>query len=311
MDGRVEIEGCEVNFIPLPVEEVFHRAYIHQEFDVAEIGFSPFLISLSRGISPYVAIPAFLSRMFRHNAVYIRRDRKIRGPEDLRGKRIGVPEFQMSAVMWVRGMLNDEHGIKIDEINWVQGGLEEFGRTDKFPLNLPEGFPLETVPEGKTLNSLLQDGGLDAVISARAPSCFISGCEHVGRLYEDFRSEEKEYYKRSKVFPIMHAVGIRNEIVDQHPWLPASVYKAFLEAKKISDSDLTQVAALKVTLPWLTAELEETKQVMGEDYWPYGIDANRHTLETMARYSYEQGLATRLLGVEEMFAESAMSVTKV
>ncbi len=311
MDGRVKIEGCEVNYIPMPVEELFHRAYFHQEFDVAELGFSPFLISLSRGTPPYVAVPAFLSRLFRHNAVYIRNDRGINSPEDLRGKRIGVPEFQMSAVMWVRGMWKDDHGLNIDEINWVQGGLEQYGREDKFPLNLPDGFPLEGAPEGKSLAELLAEGELDAVMTARAPSCFINGHPNVVRLYEDFRAAEKEYYSRTKIFPIMHALGIRNDLAEEHPWLPASVFKAFVEAKRIADAELREVAALKITLPWLRAELESTIEVMGEDFWPYGVEANRHTLETMARYSFVQGLAVKQLTVEEMFAESTLSETKV
>jgi len=311
IDGRVKIEGCDVNFIPLAVEEVFHRAYFHQEFDVAEIGFSPFLIGLSRGTAPYVAVPAFLSRMFRHNAVFIRNDRGISGPADLRGKRIGVPEYQMSAVMWVRGMLKDEHGIEATDIDWVQGGLEQPGRKDKFPLNLPDGFPLEKAPEGVSLNDMLVSGDLDGVMTARAPSCFIEGRAPVERLYKNFRDAEAEYFRRTGIFPIMHAVGVRNDLAEKYPWLPVSVYKAFAQAKKISDSDMREVAALKIGLPWLAAELQSTIDIMGEDFWPYGVEPNRHTLESMARYSYEQGLAVRQLTVEEMFAESTLEQTKV
>jgi len=311
MDGRVRIEGCDVTYIANPVEEVFHRAYFHGEFDVAEIGFSPFLIALSRGTAPYTAVPAFLSRMFRHSAGYIRNDRGIDSPADLKGKRIGVPEYQMSAVLWLRGVLKDEYGIDVSDINWVQGGLEEWGRKDKFPLNLPEGFPLESAPVGKPLTQLLADGELDGVFSARAPSCFIDGHPNVVRLFPDFRAREKEYFKKTGLFPIMHAVGVRNDLVEKHPWLPASVYKAFAQAKRIADQDLHEVAALKVTLPWVTAELEETEAVMGKDYWPYGVDANRKTLEAMARYSYEQGLAVRHLKVEEMFAETTVEESRV
>src|SRR5262249_29694026 len=207
-DGRVRVEGCDVNYITMPVEECFERAFFHGEFDVAEIGFSPYLIALSRGTAPYVAIPAFLSRMFRHSAIYIRTDRGIEGPQDLRGKRVGVPEYQMSAALWVRGFLKDEHAVAAHDIAWVQAGLEQAGRRGKFPLNLPEGFPLAAAGEGEVLSNMLAEGRLDAVISARRPSCFIAGHPEVRRLFPDFRAAERDYFRRSGHFPIMHAVGI-------------------------------------------------------------------------------------------------------
>ena len=199
-DGRVQVEGCDVNYITMPVEECFERAYFHGEFEVAEIGFSPYLIALSRGVAPYVAVPAFLSRMFRHSAVYIRTDRAIEGPADLRGKRVGVPEYQMSAVMWFRGFLQDEFGIAAKDINWVQAGLEVPGRRDKFPLNLPEGFPLVSAND-ESLTAMLADGRLDAVMSARQPSCFVKGHPKVRRLFPDYRTAEREYYREIEAVP--------------------------------------------------------------------------------------------------------------
>jgi 4,5-dihydroxyphthalate decarboxylase len=311
IDGRVEVEGCDVNYIPLPVEEVFHRAYLHDEFDIAEIGFSPFLIALSRGVAPFLAVPAFLSRAFRHSAIFVRDDRGIDAAADLRGKRVGVPEYQMSAVLWIRGFLKDECGIEARDIEWFQGGLENPGRRDKFPLNLPPGFPLTTIAADASLSQLLAAGELDAVFSARAPSCFLGGHPRVRRLFADFRRAEAEYYSRSGLFPIMHAVGVRRELAERHPWLPASVYKAFLSAKRLADDDLRQVVALKIGLPWLVAEVEATERIMGTDFWPYGVAANRKTLEAMARYSHEQGLAVRRLAVEEMFAPGTLDDTLV
>jgi 4,5-dihydroxyphthalate decarboxylase len=310
-DGRVPIEGCDVNYITMPLEEILERAFFHGEFDVAEIGFSPYLIALSRGVARYVAIPAFLSRMFRHSAIYIRADRGIEGPADLRGKRIGVPEYQMSAALWARGYLQDEFAIAASDVDWVQAGLEQAGRRDKFPLNLPDGFPLASAPSGKTLSHMLAEGELDAVISARRPSCFIAGHPQVRRLFPDYRTAERDYYRRAGLFPIMHAVGIRRDVLEAHPWLAASVYKAFVRAKRIADDDLAETTALKIGLPWVNAELDATREIMGEDFWSYGIEANRKTLATMARYSYEQGLAVRLLAVEEMFAASTLSETRV
>ena len=302
IDGRVAIEGCDVNYIVLPPEECFHRAYLLREFEVSEIGFSPYLIAYSREQAPYVAVPVFLSRMFRHSAIYIRTDRGIRKPEDLKGKKIGVVEYQMSAVMWPRGMLADDHGVKPADVLWRQGGLDVPGRKDKFPLNLPPGFPLEPVPQGQTLSAMLADGRLDAVISARAPSCYRDGRSPVARLYEDFESAEREYFRRTRIFPIMHALGVRNDIHERHPWLAASLLKAYSEAKRLATADLFEVTALKIGLPWIVSHAQQTAELMGEDFWPYGVDANRHTLEVMTRYSYEQGLAVRKLDVEELFA---------
>jgi 4,5-dihydroxyphthalate decarboxylase len=310
-DGRVRVEGCDVNFITMPVEEILERAFFHHEFDVAEIGFSPYLIALSRGVAPYVAIPAFLSRMFRHSAIYIRADSGIESPADLKGKRVGVPEYQMSAAMWVRGLLHDEFGVAAADIDWVQGGLETPGRRDKFPLNLPDGFPLVSAANGKTLSQLLVEGALDAVISARQPSCFVAGHPLVRRLFPDYRAAERDYFRRTGVFPIMHAVGIRRDVAGKHPWLPASVYKAFVQAKRLADAEFSEVTALKIGLPWLTAEFDATREVMGNDFWSYGVEPNRKTLELMARYSYEQGLAVRPISVEEMFAPSTLHEIRV
>jgi 4,5-dihydroxyphthalate decarboxylase len=311
VDGRVQVEGCDVNYLTMPVEDILERAFFHHEFDVAEIGFSPYLIALSRDTAPYVAIPALLSRMFRHSAIYIRTDRGIAGAADLKGRRVGVPEYQMSAALWVRGMLQDEYGISAKDIDWVQGGLETPGRRDKFPLNLPAGFPLSAAPDGKTLSQLLAAGDLDAVISARQPSCFTSGHPQVKRLFPDYRAAEREYYRRSGVFPIMHAAGIRRDLLERQPWLAASVYKAFVQAKRLADAEFAETTALKVGLPWVTAEFDATRGLMGDDFWPYGVDANRKTLELMARYSYEQGLAVRVIPVEEMFARSTLSPVRV
>jgi 4,5-dihydroxyphthalate decarboxylase len=310
VDGRVRVEGCDVNYVTMPVEECFERAFFHGEFEVAEIGFSPYLIALSRGIAPYVAVPAFLSRMFRHSAVYIRGDRGIEGPADLRGKRIGVPEYQMSAVMWFRGFLHDEFAIGAKDIDWVQAGLESPGRRDKFPLNLPGDFPIVSL-DGETLSGMLADGRLDGVISARRPSCFVAGHPQVRRLFPDYRAAERDYFRRTGLFPIMHAVGIRRDVLEANRWLAASVYKAFLQAKRIADAEFVETTALKIGLPWVNAEYEATVDVMGADFWSYGIDANRETLSTMARYSFEQGLAVRLLTVDEMFAAGNLGETKV
>ncbi|MFO1281570.1 MAG: ABC transporter substrate-binding protein [Burkholderiales bacterium] len=305
IDGRVPVEGCEVDFLVLPPEQCFHRAYLQKEFEVSEIGFSPYLIAYSRGVHPYIALPVFLSRMFRHSAVYVRTDRGIRRPEDLKGKRVGIVEYQMSAVMWPRGMFADDHGVKPADILWRQGGLDVPGRKDKFPLNLPPGFPLEPVPEGRTLSAMIADGSLDAVITPRPPGCYRDGRTPVARLYEDYETAEREYYRRTGIFPIMHALGVRVDVHERHPWLAGALTRAFTEAKRIATADLFEQDALKVSLPWIASHAQQTRALMGEDFWPYGVEANRRTLEVMTRYSYEQGLAVRRLGVDEIFAEAS------
>ena len=305
VDGRVVIEGCDVNYLILPPEECFHRAYIEHEFEVSEIGFSPYLIAHSRSQCPYIALPVFLSRMFRHSAIYIRTDRGIRTPADLKGKTIGVVEYQMSAAMWPRGMLADDHGVQPADVFWRQGGLFVPGRKDKFPLNLPPGFPLQPVPKGMTLSAMLADGRLDAVITPQAPTCYGDADSPVARLFEDFETAEREYFRRTRIFPIMHALGVRNDVHERHPWLATSLYNAYVEAKRLSTADLFEFTALKIGLPWITSHARQTADLMGEDFWAYGIEPNRHTLEVMTRYSFEQGLAVRKLEVDELFAPGA------
>ena len=254
VDGRVRIEGCDVNYITMPVEEFLERAYFHGEFEVAEIGFSPYLIALSRGIAPYVALPAFLSRMFRHSAIYVRTDRGIDGPADLRGKRIGVPEYQMSAVMWVRGFLHGRARHRRDRHRLGAGRPRDAGRRDKFPLNLPPGFPLTSATTGQTLSQMLADGELDAVISARRPSCFVAGHPQVRRLFPDYRAAERDYFARPGCSRSCTRSASGRDVLEKHPWLAASVYKAFVQAKRIADAELAETTALKIGLPWVTAE---------------------------------------------------------
>lgn len=311
IDGRVPVEGCEVNYIPLRPEEVFHRAYFNQEFEVAEIGFSSYLISLARGEASYVAIPVFPSRLFRHSAIYIRTDRGIRRAQDLIGKRVGVPEYQMTAATWVRGMLHDSYGVRPGDLQWRQGGLESPGRKDKFPMSLPAGFPLESIGADATLSALLAAGDLDAVVSAEPPHCYGDGRSPVARLFEDYESVERSYFRETGIFPIMHAVGVRKDVHQRYPWLAASLYKAFVAAKDIAMRDLQEVVALKTMLPWLGSHARATRELMGQDFWPYGVAPNRRTLEALIRYSFDQGLSARRLQIEELFAPSTLAQTLI
>ncbi|MFL6929034.1 MAG: ABC transporter substrate-binding protein, partial [Xanthobacteraceae bacterium] len=263
LDGRVKVEGCATTYLPLYPEEIFHRAFRFQEFDVSELSFSSYLRTVAAGMSDYIGIPAFVSRIFRHSGIYIRTDAGIREPADLKGKRVGLPEYQITAVVWMRGMMQHEYGVLPTDIHWRNGGQEQPGRQERTPLKPIPGLDLEPLGPDETLVGLLRAGELDALFTARAPSSYLAGEPHIARLFPDTRAAEKAYFKKTGLFPIMHLVGIRKSLVAQYPWLPVSVYKAFCEAKALAMTDLTDVNALMVTLPWLEAETKETMATMG------------------------------------------------
>jgi len=310
-DGRVQVEGCNVTFLPLYPEEIFHRAFVHQEFDVCEISFSSYIRTVADGTAPYIGIPAFVSRVFRHSGIYVREGSGIEKPQDLRGRRVGLPEYQITAVVWIRGMLQHEYGVHPKDIHWRQGGQEQAGRKERTPLKPIPGVDLQSIPEHRTLVDMLSAGELDALFTARAPSSFLAGTPHIRRLFRDYRAAEKAYYLKTGLFPIMHLVGIRRSLVDRYPWLPASLFKAFIEAKALAMVDLYDINALMVTLPWLVAESDETTALMGADFWKYGARENLREIEALTQYSFEQGLSSRKVDVSELFAPSTYDMSKV
>ena len=310
-DGRAPIEGCDVTAVALEPEESFHRAFKFQEFDVTEISMSSYLLSLARGEAHYVAIPAFVSRLFRHSSIYIRTDRGIRAPADLKGKSIGVPEYQMTANVWVRGMLEEEYGVKPADIKWRRGGLEGPGREERARIQTPAEIDLAAVPADRSLSDMLEKGELDGVIGARAPSCFLRGAPSVARLFPDYPAVEEAYFKKTKLFPIMHAIGIRRSLAEKYPWVAVNVYKAFIKAKALCMHELGQIGHLATTLPWPVYEYDRARKIMGEDFWPYGAHENRHPLTTLARYSFQQGLSVRQVPLEEMFARPTYELSKI
>src|SRR6476620_3724725 len=233
-DGRVKVEGCDVTYLPLYPEEIFFRAFRYQEFDVSELSFSSYIRTIAAGDSAYVGIPAFVSRIFRHSGIYIRTDAGIKTPADLRGKRIGLPEYQITAVVWMRGMLQHEYGVSPNEIHWRSGGQEQPGRGERTPLKPIPGLDLQPLGPEQTLVGMLRNGELDALFTARAPSSFINGEPHIARLFPNAREAERAYYKKTGLFPIMHLIGIKKTLVERHPWLATSVFKAFCEAKALA-----------------------------------------------------------------------------
>lgn len=308
-DGDVQIEGCDGNFLALSPEEIFYRSFGTSEFDVAELSFSTYLIQTARHQCDYIGIPAFLSRAFRHSAIYVRTDR-VNTPADLKGARVGVPEYQVTAAVWARGMLQDEYGIAPSDINWVCGGVEELGRQEKTPIELNSDVRIEMASK-KPLSQMLRDGDLDAILAPRAPSCFQQGKPNIGRLFRDYRGAEADYFRKTSLFPIMHLVGIKKALVADNPWLPGSVMKAFSKARTACLPALDDATALHITLPWLLAEAEWTRDVMGADPWPYGIEPNRKSIDALLRYHFDQGLSRRLLGIDEIFAAGAQTAFRV
>jgi len=309
-DGRVRIEGCEVNAIPLRAEEAFHRVFNGAEFDVTEISGSSYMMTLARGESQYIAVPAFLSRIFRHSAIYIRTDRSIEKPQDLVGKKIGMPEYQMTACLWTRGLLEDEYGVRPRDIKWFTGGQEEPGRRERARLSVDKAVSITPIANDQTLSKLLDDGELDGIISARDPSCYGRNPK-VRRLFENFREVEAQYFQKTRIFPIMHLLAIRRSLVDENPWLAVSVYKAFLKAKEIAVHDLIDAGINFVTLPWVYDDVRQAKKWLAEDYWSYGLEPNRAAVEAMTRYSFTQGLAERHLAAEELFHPSTLELAKL
>src|SRR5947199_6233375 len=296
IDGAVRIDGVDPVFMTLSPEEIFFRAFRSVDFDVCELSLSSFTLKTALGECPYVGIPAFVSRAFRHTSIYVRTDR-IKEPKDLKGRKVGVPEYQLTANVWARAILEDDYGVKPSDIHWIRGGIEEAGRPEKITIKLPDGVRLDSAPEGKTISELLADGAIDGFMAPRPPAI---QSENIGWLFRDPVAAAKDYYKRTGIFPIMHLIGVRRTLAEKHPWLPGAVLKAFEQSKAAAMAHLGDTSATKVTMPFIEERVAETRSMMGDDYWPYGVDANRHTLETFLKHHHAQGLSSRLVKVEEL-----------
>jgi 4,5-dihydroxyphthalate decarboxylase len=311
MERRVEPDGIELTYLDLPVEETFFRMIRHREFDVAEMSLSSYTVSLFREPAPFVAIPVFPSRMFRHGSIYVSAASGVRTPKDLVGKRIGTPEFQMTAPVWIRGILSEHYGVPVDSVTYFTGGEEEPGRSEKQKLELPASIRVQPIGPTQTLARMLADGDIDALHTARMPSTYTGGGGAVRRLFPDYKDVEQRYFRETGVFPIMHTVVIRRQVYEANRWIAQSLQKAFVESQRRTYDDLYVTAALKAMLPWLTHHVEETRALMGRDYWPYGFEPNRETLATFLRYHHEQGLSKRLLRPEELFAPESLESFRI
>jgi 4,5-dihydroxyphthalate decarboxylase len=304
IDGAVQIDGVDPLFMTLSPEEIFFRAFRSQDFDICELSMSSTTVKTADGSCPYVGVPAFVSRAFRHNSIWVRTDR-IKKPEDLKGKRVGLPEYQLTACVWARIILEEDHGVKPADIHWVRGGIEDAGRPEKITIKLPAGVHMENAPEGATISSMLERGEIDGFIAPRVPT-FAGGRPpaNVGMLFADPIAAGRDYFRRTGIFPIMHVTGIRRTLAEKHPWLPAAVFKAFSEAKARCLEALADTAATKVTLPFVEDQLRMAREFMGRDFWSYGLEPNRKVLETFLRYHHHEGLSSRLVKPEELFHPS-------
>jgi 4,5-dihydroxyphthalate decarboxylase len=309
-DGRVRPEGVELTYLMLPVEEIFWRMAQYREFDAAEFSLGGYLVRRGRGADDFVAIPVFPSRFFRHSCIFVNAAAGIERPQDLSGKRVGVPEYPMTAAVWVRGILSDDYGVRPQDIEWVQGGLEDPGRIPFEPAE-PPGIKLGFAPTNRSLAQMLAAGEIDALVTARTPSTFDRHGGPVRRVFPDPWPVERDYFQRTGVFPIMHTVAIKREVLDADPWVASTLFKAFEEAKRLALADLTQTSALPISLPFLVEHAYETLDRMGDDFWPYGLEPNRKTLETFVRYMHEQGLIPEPLPIESLFAASTQRTFRI
>ncbi len=308
-DGRVRPEGIDLNFLDLPVEETFFRMLRNQEFDVAELSLSSYTVSLLRDSRPFVAIPVYPSRSFRHSGIFISAKSGIREPRDIIGKRSASPEFQLTAPVWSRGILQDEYGVNINACEYWTGGQEQPGRDEKQKLDLP--FKLHAIGPDRTLSQMIAAGEIDVIHSPRMPSTLHAQPDKVKRLFENYVEIEREYYRKTRIFPIMHVIAIRREVYEANRWIAMSLYKAFVEAKRICYAEIYETAALRNMLPWMIAEIEWLRREMGDDWWSYGYAGNRHVLDTFLRYHHEQGLSKRRVQPEELFVPEILEAYKI
>lgn len=308
--GVVRAEGIKLRYLNLPLEEIFHRFIKYREWDVSEMSFGKFVSLTSQDDRSLVAIPVFPSRVFRLSSFYVRTDGRVQSPADLAGARIGIPEWAQTASIYTRGYVAHELGIPLDAMEWVQAGVNDPGRAEKVALKLPTGLRYRQ-EAGRSLDEMLLAGDIDVVLSARAPRAFTVGNPRVRRLFHDFRAQEEAYFRKSGIFPVMHVIALRREIYEQNPWIAMNLLKAFDEAKARSLARLADITASQAPLPWLSDYVARMQEIFGADLWPYGIEANRRTLEAFLAFAWEQGVCHRKLAPEDLFVREVQSAVKV
>lgn len=314
IDGRVQVDGCDVQFEVAKIGDMDTDVFSgSQSREVTEIGLHTYMLAYANdGFRDYSLIPVFPLRLFRHKSIFINTDSGIKKPEDLRGKKVATPGFSSTSLTWLRGIVQYEYGVRPEDIRWVvsseDSSAKATGKVSKQESVVPKGLSVSKGPAGKDESDLLESGEVDALFHAAEPRAYVDGHPKVARLFPDFRKTEREYFAKTGIFPIMHAVAVRKDIIEQNPSLPEAVFNAYSQAKQSMYDHLKKMAWVTNSLPWFAQEIEETRALMGENFWPYGITPNRKALETLFQYSYEQGLAKRKLKIEELFHPSTMAL---
>jgi 4,5-dihydroxyphthalate decarboxylase len=309
-DGRVRPAGIDLTYLAQPVEETFFRMARFREFDAAEMSLSSYVVSATRD-APFVAIPIYPSRLFRHSGIYVSEASGIREPGDLVGRTVGVAEYQLTANVWIRGMLADRYDVPVESVTYRTGGLHDPGRVEKLRIDLPEGVRVEPISPTQTLSEMLATGEIDALYTPRTPASFTRGDSGVRRLFEPAGQAEIAYFADTGIFPIMHVVVLRRDVYERNRWVARSLFDAFAASKRLCEEGIDETAAARYMLPWLHDEVSRTRAILGADYWSYGLPGNENVLSTFLRYSYDQGLATRLLEPAELFAPETLEVTLI
>ena len=315
-DGQVKVDGCDLQIEEQGIGDLNTHVFSGPKtLDVTEIGLHPYMLAYANeGFRDYSLLPIYPLRLFRHKSIFIRTDRGIKGPEDLRGRKVATPGFSSTSLTWLRGIVQHEYGVKPEEIQWVvsskDSSAKAAGKVSKQESVVPKSLSVSQGPEGKDESDLLEYGEVDALFHAAEPRAYIEGHPKVARLFPDFRKTERVYFKKTGIFPIMHAVAIRNTLVEQNPWLPNAVFDAYSQAKQIMYNQLKKMGWATISLPWVAQEIEETRVLMGENFWPYGIEPNRKALEALFQYSYEQGLSSRELTIEEVFHPVSLKLSE-
>lgn len=308
--GRINIEGIDLTPLVLQTEEIFFRTFTYRDFDISEVSLAKYSSLISQGDPSFIAIPVFPSRVPRHSSIYVRRDGPVREPADLAGRRVGIPEWAQTASVYSRGLLVHQYGLDLASIDWVQAGVDQPGRREKVNLKLPPGIKVTPVAD-KSLSDMLVAGEIDAVLTAHPPHCFEQRHPNIRRLFEDYLDVETRYVRETGIFPIMHTVAIRKELVDRNPWIAMNIFKAFEEAKNRSVARMLFIGIAGVPIPWGYAHAQRAQELFGDDIWPYGIEPNRTTLDAFLQYAFEQGVCHRRLKPEELFAPQVQRSVRV
>ncbi|HXU42257.1 MAG TPA: ABC transporter substrate-binding protein [Burkholderiales bacterium] len=302
LNGEVRAAGIDLVPLELPIEEIFYRFTKFREWQASEMSFGKVISLMSEDKPEIICVPVFLSRVFRHSAIYLPENSAVKKPKDLEGKRVGIPEWAQTAGIYVRGMLAHEYGIDLAKVQWFQAGVREPGRVEKVQLQLPKGVSIKAMPD-RSLVDMLAKGDLDAVMSARE----VPGA----RLFKDYRAAEAEYWKKTRIFPIMHVLALRRDVYERNRWLAMNLFQAFLEAKRRSMARVSEFGLSHLPLPWVPDHVRQWREIAGEDFWPYGVEPNRPTLDAFLQYGYEQGVCRKRLKVEDLFAPETLQSFKI